>query len=337
MPNEVGQKLYDITIKEILKSCRNREQKILADFILEKAPVTQIWNTTDVTIQSIINHPSGTEDLFDWIEQTTGIRMSGDECEFSADDRFNITKGELPGRMTLESEWTPCADDIFTYAKTNNGMYYVLLMHRLDDTKIIMFFGTTQEFQFTVFESITVEIDIFGVHVDYRHMFESVRDYIVRNGISDPKKMNFLFNSMHTCFLGYFSMLLKMFADLTSKDKPLRCYVDEEDNGRNVYYRSPLTKKVTKVGNKPIILVLHNDSEADTKARAYKRLGGKIHYAFSWVVRGHYRKLHNPKTLGLDRNGERCVPGYTWIETYVKGDENAPLLKRERVVLDRRA
>ena len=36
--------------------------------------------------------------------------------------------------------------------------------------------------------------------------------------------------------------------------------------------------------------------------------------------------------MGLDRNGKRCVQGATWIETYMKGDENLPLLRREHVV-----
>ena len=132
-------------------------------------------------------------------------------------------------------------------------------------------------------------------------------------------------------------LLMKMFKDLTDKDKKqYRCYVDENDTKLSYYYRSPLNKKVTKAETKPIILVLNDTKDVERKVQEHRRKNGKIHYAFSWVVRGHYRRLHNPKSMGLDRNGVRCMPGVTWIETYMKGDENLPLLKRERIVIDKR-
>ena len=72
------------------------------------------------------------------------------------------------------------------------------------------------------------------------------------------------------------------------------------------------------------------------KINKYKNPRGTIHYSFSWVVRGHYRRLHNPATMGYNRSGEKVMQGMTWVETYLKGDTNLPLLKRETIVIDKR-
>ena len=322
--NDVGTKLYDLTLKEILKCCKNKEQKIMADFVLGKTQATQIYNVTDVVITNIKNSSNdSSSDIIEWVDKKTGI---------------SIQQKYSTGVFKTSCGYTPYVDDLFTYAKTNNNMWYVGLFHRLDDERIIMFFGTVNDnFKFTIFESITIETNLLGMTVDYSHMVDSVEEYIVREGIYNPNQIQYLRDSIHICFTGYFTLLMKMFKDLTDKDKKqYRCYIDECEDNKSYYYRSPLNKKVTKVGNKPIILVLENNKEADLKSRAYKRRNGKIHYAFSWVVRGHYRKLHNPNSIGMDRNGVRCMPGVTWIETYMKGDENLPLLKRERIVIDKR-
>ena len=38
----------------------------------------------------------------------------------------------------------------------------------------------------------------------------------------------------------------------------------------------------------------------------------------AWRVRGHWRKYEGG--IGKDRNGERCVEGYTWVSAYEKGE-----------------
>ena len=197
-----------------------------------------------------------------------------------------------------------------------------------------MVVGTiTREGEVTMMNTSTVELKALGLYVRYGNIRDSVHDLIYGLGIqNDYRKVQYMYDAIHVCFVGTLSFILKMFHDLTDKSQSCRCYVDTTEDTRTEYFRSPVNKKVTKLGNKPIILILNNDSEADKKAQRYKRRQGRIQYAFSWVVRGHYRKLHNPKSIGLDRNGKRCVQGATWIETYMKGDENLPLLRRERVV-----
>jgi hypothetical protein len=50
----------------------------------------------------------------------------------------------------------------------------------------------------------------------------------------------------------------------------------------------------------------------------------------SWRVAGHWRKVSD-QTLGLNRNGERKVKGYTWIKEHIKGQ--GPLKNKIRKVL----
>ena len=317
MSNELGNLLYDITIKEIIKCCKNKEQKVLANYVLEKIPSTQIFNITDVLFDSITND-FGNGGMDKWVWEKCNIKTT--------------LKGE--GRVNMQSSWTPYVDNVFVYAHTHNDMYYVGLFHRLDDEHVVGFFGTVNDdHKLTVFESITIEVNaLTGLEINYSHMFESVSKYIKTQGITNPRQIKYLYDAMDICFLGFFSVTLKVFRDLTEKDnKSYKCYIDEIEDKPN-YYRSPLDKKVTKAEAKPIILILKNEKDIERKVQKHRSTKGKIHYAFSWVVRGHYRKLHNPNSMGMDRNGVRCMPGVTWIEAYMKGDENLPLLKRERIV-----
>ena len=324
MTNEVGNFLYSETIKNILKNCTNKAQKVLADYIVEKSPSTQIYNITDVLYSKQNSNTSedNTSDILAWVKDRNGISVE--------------RVGE--GVVDVKYSWTPYIDDLFSYAKTENGLYYTCLAHRLDDNRVIMFFGTHNLKAFTIFESITIELsNLFNMQVNYSHMYESVLEYNKTINGQDPKYLKMLLDSMDICFLAYLTTLLKMFNDLTNKDyRPYKCYIDEQDKPKSNYYRTPTHKKVVKVADKPIVLVLNDNKTINERIREHKSRNGKIHYAFSWVVRGHYRKLHNPLSMGMNRNGERCVPGMTWIETYMKGDENLPLLKRERVVLDER-
>lgn len=48
--------------------------------------------------------------------------------------------------------------------------------------------------------------------------------------------------------------------------------------------------------------------------------GRKINWDHSWDVCAHWRKLHNPESLGLDQDGNRVVKGFTYIKSHVKGE-----------------
>lgn len=320
--NDLGNLFYRKTLQYVIKKASNKDQRQLVDYMLERSSAVQIYNVTDVLngfIKKSEEVASESEGLSAFVKSTTGIDVSvnTEDCN-----------------CTFNYSWTPYVDDLYIYSETSNGLYYSILIHRISDEHIVIVFGTiTREGEVTMMNTSTVELKALGLYVRYGSIRDSVHDLIYELGIqNDYRKVQYMYDAIHVCFVGTLSFILKMFHDLTDKSQSCRCYIDTTEDTRTEYFRSPVNKKVTKLGNKPIILILNNDSEADKKAHRYKRRQGRIQYAFSWVVRGHYRRLHNPKSMGLDRNGKRCVQGATWIETYMKGDENLPLLRREHVV-----
>jgi hypothetical protein len=58
--------------------------------------------------------------------------------------------------------------------------------------------------------------------------------------------------------------------------------------------------------------------------------GRAIDWKHRWEVRGHWRKVEGG--LGKDRAGDYCVSGYTWVVDFIKGPEDAPLIKKTRLV-----
>ena len=60
------------------------------------------------------------------------------------------------------------------------------------------------------------------------------------------------------------------------------------------------------------------------------KAGRKIDWSHRFEVRGHWRK-HNG--IGKNRAGDYCVEGSTYVIDYQKGPEEAPLVKKTRVVV----
>lgn len=57
----------------------------------------------------------------------------------------------------------------------------------------------------------------------------------------------------------------------------------------------------------------------------------EIDWSHRWLVRGHWRKIDG---LGKDRLGDYCVQGFTWVAEFQKGPEDAPLVRKTRLVHD---
>lgn len=60
--------------------------------------------------------------------------------------------------------------------------------------------------------------------------------------------------------------------------------------------------------------------------------GRKLDWSQRWEVRGHWRELPNPKSVGKDREGHRGVLGWTWVNKFEKGAKDKPLVKKVRVI-----
>lgn len=54
-----------------------------------------------------------------------------------------------------------------------------------------------------------------------------------------------------------------------------------------------------------------------------------INWSHRWSVRGHWMRT---KGVGKDREGNYCVEGFTWRNAHIKGPEEMPLVKKQRLV-----
>lgn len=83
-----------------------------------------------------------------------------------------------------------------------------------------------------------------------------------------------------------------------------------------------------KIVNRPIYYILNKKDDSNKIRVDHNK--GYLKCEYSFLVRGHWRTLHNPKSFGVNRNNERIVQGYTWIKEYMKGE--GELIKRVRLV-----
>ncbi len=74
--------------------------------------------------------------------------------------------------------------------------------------------------------------------------------------------------------------------------------------------------------------VIHVFLSKPKESASYQSLnGGTIDWLHSWSVRGHWRKC---ASLGKDREGAYCIPGFTWVKDHVRGD--GPMVEKTRIV-----
>lgn len=342
MSNEVGNILYRNTVKYIQEMCKKQgklETKQLADYIVEKTPITSIYNVTDA-VQKMYNSVDEKGSLEDTM-QRLGI-------PYTPETSFSYDKEDYKYCDTISIKYPMFQDNVFIYFKyeeeteyfKEEDHYFLLLLHRLDDDRVISFIGHGTQNSTDLMDSCPIKIGLQGCEVNLIHIVETVSAFAHSRYDriwSEEKIDNYTRKGMESRLLDI-SVIFKLFQDISDQSKrEFRCYIDEEEKGKSTYFRKMTGDRNTvKAPDKPIILVLRDDEDIEHKVQKYRNPRGKIHYAFSWIVRGHYRKLHDPESVGKDRNGERVVQGMTWVETYLKGDENLPLLKRETIVIDKR-
>ena len=88
-----------------------------------------------------------------------------------------------------------------------------------------------------------------------------------------------------------------------------------KNEGRFKYKNSNGVKSTYKARN--IIYVSGKEKATSTNGK----IRHNVRHIEGWSVSSHWRRLNNPESLGLDRNGDRNTLGYTWVSDYIKGDE----------------
>lgn len=296
MSNEIGNKLFEsFTKKLILELKKNKDTNI------------------PEIIDSYIHNFSETK-LFN----LTDVMLNVSRGYINEMAPFKLNENTHTLRASIS--YTPYVDSLFCYTKIDESSYTCMYLWRLSESRVIGYWYMYHENISDGIFSLPIEIDFSGVTVHLSPILESFSN--VQFDITQSVK-------------GYVELIFSTFKALQDQEKrTYACYVDEPIKPRSIYLRRDNRTPAWKIAEKPIILVLRDTPQKDKLVQKYRRKNGNIQYAFSWVVRGHYRKLHNPETIGKDRNGDKTVPGYTWVETYMKGD--GPVLKREHVVFDKR-
>lgn len=96
------------------------------------------------------------------------------------------------------------------------------------------------------------------------------------------------------------------------------------------YYRKKSEKKTIKV-QRPIYIYANKNT---TPVLTKKELQGrKIERQNSWQVRGHWRRLDDPKKRGKNAQGEYIVEGFTWVKPHVCGNINMVPDKRTYIAI----
>ena len=165
--NDLGNLFYRKTLQYVIKKASNKDQRQLADYMLERSSAVQIYNVTDVLngfIKKSEKVASESEGLSAFVKSSTGIDVSvnTEDCN-----------------CTFNYSWTPYVDDLYIYSETNNGLYYSILIHRISDEHIVIVFGTiTREGEVTMMNTSTVELKALRLYVQYGNIRDSVHDLI---------------------------------------------------------------------------------------------------------------------------------------------------------------
>lgn len=103
-------------------------------------------------------------------------------------------------------------------------------------------------------------------------------------------------------------------------------------NGRSFSDTCRIREKVKINGKKEFITIRKLVYIGDKRTDSFTTPGGKcIEYSHRFEIRGHWRTLTYGK-VGKDRNGVYNVAEKTWVRPYEKGEKDAPLLKKTRVI-----
>ena len=122
------------------------------------------------------------------------------------------------------------------------------------------------------------------------------------------------------------SVILNTFKSLNTLSTK-KIIADTPVNPRTEYYKRH-GKPPVKVFGRNIYYVLNKQ---DTEGEKHIRFTGTKVISQAFKVRGHWRTLECPTSMGKDRQGNRVVKGYTWVTEYVKGDEN-DIVKKLRII-----
>ena len=183
---------------------------------------------------------------------------------------------------------------------------------RNDDGELITDFGFFQNGEFQVFG---IFIDEVGPH---RYLFAMLTSHPEQNGLMRMQ--------MGHCSQDEDSETWRTVAQfLQPFSKSFTCGI--EKTSARLKFKKRSGEKVNHKIKKIIHILPKTASKSDKKD--IENQSARIDWKYRWQVRGHWRKKDG---IGKNRAGEYAVSGYTYVAEHEKGPEDAPLIKKTRLL-----
>ena len=214
------------------------------------------------------------------------------------------------GRGNLEpSEYTLPHNHIFVELSNNSELYVGVLLSRRSDTILEAQMFTHNAVKGD-FDHTVLDYNLIGEGDTLKLKF-NFGVSIVTGRVVDEAEGKFIID-----------LILDLFNQINDTDnKRYNVYSEDTNERPRLIVKNNISHQLL---NRPTYIVLNKEVK-ETEVRKYARKSdSKIEYSFSWIVRGHYRKLHDNTSNGKDIFG-RPIQGKTWVESYLKGDKNMPL------------
>ena len=132
----------------------------------------------------------------------------------------------------------------------------------------------------------------------------------LRNDLSDDVMQKTISNLLRSIII-----MNATLARLNSKNQ----YIYKVNPTKPEYLRKKLSKKSIKV-ERPIYIYLDKNNNISRTHSSYS--DRTVTRLSSWIVRGHWRRLDNPKKRGKDSNGNYIVEGFTWVVPHTVGNSH---------------
>lgn len=117
-------------------------------------------------------------------------------------------------------------------------------------------------------------------------------------------------------------------------------YYAIEEKATLPFYAKPLNKKTSssvRIQGKPVYILLEEKKSKNKRCiEKLEKKYPKYKILHSFPVRGHWRRLSDPNSIGKDRHGEYNQRGFTWVKECIKGSGEL-ISKRPYIVLSKRA
>ena len=339
----VFNKVADYAIKKHAKLCEKNtwdyldRHKYLANWITSK--VTNVDGYIDkaksdfaecIRNTQVFNATSLTGELLSDFYEVNRARTRGDKffenANLGAKERIteflNIQTNALTGEDYSESLWryTLPNPNVYVELANTNDLYIGVLLATFDNICVghILTYqpeGVEHKTYFTlnIDESSDDELPkwhVMSINDDYLGSYSSEYDKI-------DKEIN---ETLVSLIVRPLTLIMEIFHRVNNTAKKHYNFYSEDTSERPHYVNYKGGKCV--LPNKPTYIILDKDIK---DVRKYARKSdSKLEYSFSWIVRGHYRRLQYHEHMGTDMFG-KPVQGKTWIASYVKGDKNLPL------------